>query len=291
MHFCFKGSIAVLLSLESALVAVAILFRTSFSDLPSLFISAPRYLNVLTSSSTSAFKETVSVVNASFLFLSLVVRVLVFSVLIFIPRFDATTFSLFATICNSLRFDVKRSISSANLRLHSFLPPIEIVGSNPSRALSIISSRKMLKRVGDRSQPWRTMTVVSNHSLKVLLMRTALVESLYRVLMTSIKYLSMFFFSIICQRVVCHTLSNAFLISKKQWWIPFCCSICFSHSIRRLKICSAVLLFFLKPACSSEMIASAWGVNLLRMTFSITLLAVLMRLIVRLLVQSFKLPF
>ena len=46
----------------------------------------------------------------------------------------------------------------------------------------------------------------------------------------------------------------------------------FSHSMRRLKICSVVLLPALKPACSSAMIFSACGFNLFSMIFSLTLL-------------------
>ena len=38
--------------------------------------------------------------------------------------------------------------------------------------------------------------------------------------------------------------------------------------IRRLKICSVVLLPALKPACSSAMIFSACGINLFSMIFS-----------------------
>ena len=46
----------------------------------------------------------------------------------------------------------------------------------------------------------------------------------------------------------------------------------FSQRIRRLKICSVMLLPALKPACSSAMIFSACGFNLFSMTFSMTLL-------------------
>ena len=46
----------------------------------------------------------------------------------------------------------------------------------------------------------------------------------------------------------------------------------FSQRMRRLKICSVVLLPALKPACSSAMIFSACSFNLFSMTFSMTLL-------------------
>ena len=46
----------------------------------------------------------------------------------------------------------------------------------------------------------------------------------------------------------------------------------FSQRIRRLKICSVVLLPALKPACSLTMIFSTSGFNLFSMVFSMTLL-------------------
>ena len=54
----------------------------------------------------------------------------------------------------------------------------------------------------------------------------------------------------------------------------------FSHRILRLKICSVVHLPALNPACSSAIISSVWGLSLFKMTFSMTLLERLMRLIV-----------
>ena len=52
--------------------------------------------------------------------------------------------------------------------------------------------------------------------------------------------------------------------------------------MRKLKICSVVLLPTLKPACSSAMIFFTGGFNLFSMIFRMTLLGCLMRLIVRL---------
>ena len=46
----------------------------------------------------------------------------------------------------------------------------------------------------------------------------------------------------------------------------------FSHRMRRLKICSVMLLSALKPAYSSTMIFYACGFNLFSMDFSMTLL-------------------
>ena len=61
--------------------------------------------------------------------------------------------------------------------------------------------------------------------------------------------------------------------------------------MRRLKICSVVLLPALKPAWSSAMIFSACSFNLFSMIFSMTLLEWLMRLIVRNFWHCCRLPF
>ena len=47
-----------------------------------------------------------------------------------------------------------------------------------------------------------------------------------------------------------------------------------------IEYCSVVLLPALKPSCSSEMISSACGSSLFRMTFNMTLLGWLIRLMV-----------
>ena len=60
--------------------------------------------------------------------------------------------------------------------------------------------------------------------------------------------------------------------------------------MRRLKICSVVLLPAVKPACSSVMILSACDFNLFSMIFSMTLLGCLMRLIVRYFWHCCRLP-
>ena len=61
------------------------------------------------------------------------------------------------------------------------------------------------------------------------------------------------------------TLSKAFLKSMKTWWRSCWCRRYFSQRIRRLKICSVLLLPALKPTCSSAVIFSACGFNLFSM--------------------------
>ena len=154
-------------------------------------------------------------------------------------------------------------MSSANRRLVIFLPLMLTFPSCSSRASDMIRSRKMLKRMSDRRHPCLTPPVVA-----VIL-----------------------YFRMVAHKAACHTLSKAFLKSMKIWY-RFCwCWRYFSHRILRLKICSVVLLPALNPACSSAIISSAWGFSLFKMTFSMTLLEWLMRLIVLQFWQSRKLPF
>ena len=101
------------------------------------------------------------------------------------------------------------------------------------------------------------------------------------VLMTRIRLVLMLNFFMVAHKAACQTLSKAFLKSMKIWLRSCWRWRYFSHRMRRLKICSVVLLPALKPACSSAIIFSACGFNLFSMIFSMTLLGWLMRLIVR----------
>ena len=83
--------------------------------------------------------------------------------------------------------------------------------------------------------------------------------------MVRTRYALILYFRMVANKVACHTLSKAFLKSMKTWYRG-------SHRILRSKICSMVLLPALNPACSSAIIASAWGLSLFKITFSMTLL-------------------
>ena len=88
----------------------------------------------------------------------------------------------------------------------------------------------------------------------------------------------MLYFSIVAHKAY----ADGFLeVYEDMVEVSLVMDIYFSQRIRRLKICSVVLLPALKPACSSALIFSACGFNLLSMIFKMTLLGWLMRLIVR----------
>ena len=90
--------------------------------------------------------------------------------------------------------------------------------------------------------------------------------------MTWIGFVRMLYFFMVAHKAACKTLSKAFFKSMKTWSRSCWCWRYFSQRMRRLKICSVVLLPALKPACSSAMIFSACGFNLFNMIFSMTLL-------------------
>ena len=61
---------------------------------------------------------------------------------------------------------------SANRTLVKFLPPMLDFPSCSSRALFIIRTRKMLKKVGKRRHPYPTPAIVLNHSPTLLFICT-----------------------------------------------------------------------------------------------------------------------
>ena len=135
----------------------------------------------------------------------------------------------------------------------------------------------ILKDILKDRHPCRTPTVVRNQSSTLLLKRTALVALLQRFLMTWIRFVLMLYFFMVAHKAACQILSKAFLKSMKIWQRSCWCWRYFSQRIRRLKICSVVLLPALKPACSSAMILSVCDYSLFSMIFSMTLLGWLMK--------------
>ena len=141
----------------------------------------------------------------------------------------------------------------------------------------------MLKRVGDRRHPCLTPTVVLNHSSLLPFIWTALVTLPWSYSMVRTRFALILYFRMVAHKAACHTLltSKAFLKLMKTWY-RFCCC---------LRYFSVMLLPALYPACSSAIISSAWGLSLFKMTFSMTLLEWLMRLIDLQFWQSCKMPF
>ena len=76
--------------------------------------------------------------------------------------------------------------------------------------------------------------------------------------MTRVRLVLMLYFFMVAHKAACQVLSKAFLKSKQR--------------IRKMKICSVVLLPALTPACSLAMIFSACGFSLFSLIFSMTLL-------------------
>ena len=146
-------SFQMVLSLASAAVAWAILAR--MSDLyPSSVMIAPRYLNRLTQSNFSPL-TLMSVLKPLVL---LVIR-LVFSALFCMPKAVEVLSRRSTKSASSSSLPARPSMSSAK---HKF-----VIWS--FSASVIILSKKMLKRVGESTQPCLTPTVVLNQSPMLLL--------------------------------------------------------------------------------------------------------------------------
>ena len=76
----------------------------------------------------------------------------------------------------------------------------------------------------------------------------------------------------VVHKAACHTLSKAFFEIYEGMVQILLMSEVFSHRILKLEICSVVLLPAMNPACSLEIISSAWDLSLFKPAFSLTLL-------------------
>ena len=154
-------SFQMVLSLASAAVAWAILARISGLD-PSSVMIAPRYLNRLTQSSFSPL-TLMSVLKPLVLF----VISLVFSALICMPKAVEVLSMRSTNSASSSSLPARPSMSSAKRKFVIFLPPMLTVPSW-SLCVSHNSSKKMLKRVGESTQPCLTPTVVYQSPMLLL---------------------------------------------------------------------------------------------------------------------------
>ena len=192
--------------------------------------------------------------------------------------------SRFVKSCNSVLLPAIRSISSANLRLLIFRPPIEIVEVYSSSVFIIICSRKMLNNTGGSRHPCLTPTVVLKKLPVTLLIRTALVELEY-----SDYIISMISCDITKLYILCHkpyTVKSLFKINKVVIYIFIIFYVLFheNSAIKDLFNCASGNLCncaFLKPTCSSDWIVSACGFRWFRIILRSILLACGIRLRVR----------
>ena len=146
-------SFQMVLSLASAAVDWAILAGISGLD-PSSAMIAPIYLNLL----MSVLKPLV-----------LLVISLDFSILICMPNAVEVLSGRSTKPASSSSLPARPSMSSAKRKFVIFLPPMLTVPSWSFSASVIILSKKMLKRVGESTQPCLTLTMVLNQSPMLLL--------------------------------------------------------------------------------------------------------------------------
>ena len=140
-------SFQMVLSFASAAVAWAILARISGLD-PSSAMIAPRYLNLLTQSSFSPL-ALMSVLKP----LVLLAISLVFSALMCMLMAVEVLSRRSTKSASSSSLPARPSMSLANRKFVIFLPPMLTVPSWSFSASVIILSKKMLKRVGESTQP------------------------------------------------------------------------------------------------------------------------------------------
>ena len=108
-------------------------------------------------------------------------------------------------------------MTSAKLKLEISRPPMLTLPSWSSNASHMILSRKMLKRVGESRHPFRTPTVVLNHSPVLSLNRVAHWALSYRFSMARMMLALILYFLIVAHKASCHTLSKVVLKSMKTW--------------------------------------------------------------------------
>ena len=144
----------ILFSLAMLAVAMASLNLISAVERPSFVSVAPRYLKAITTSSCWPFMLICSAVLSPLLTMTLL-----FSLLISMPYSRALFDNLSVSSCNSSLFPPIRSMSSANLRLEIIRPSMEIVDLKLCNVSLMIFSKYKLKRIGERRQPCRTLTV------------------------------------------------------------------------------------------------------------------------------------
>ena len=150
----------------------------------------------------------------------------------------------------------RRSMSSANLRLHLGLPQMAMDVWWSWIVSCMIFSRNRSNRMGESKHPWRTPIIVWKNSPIWLLKRTTLLDFSYSAWMAWISPSFVLKLLRTCDTPECQTLSNACLKSMKLWNRS---SWCFSTTTRLLKICYTVLGPGLKPACSLPVVPQPWS--------------------------------
>ena len=190
-------------------MACAIPKRTSGLG-PSSETTAPRYLKLVTVPNFCPFTFI-----SLWMQLALLVISLVFSALISILYLVQVLRRLSTRASRSCPSSARASMSSTNRRLVIFLPPMLTFLSCSSRALDMIHSRKLLKRMGDRSNHCLTPTVVLNHSPVLPFIWTALVALSWSCSTVRTRFALILYLRMVARKAACHTLPKAFFKSMK----------------------------------------------------------------------------
>ena len=107
--------------------------------------------------------------------------ILVFCMLSFKPAFSLSSFTFIKRLFSSSSLSAIRVVSSAYLRLLTFLPTILILASaSSSPAFHMIYSAQKLNKQGDNTQPWTTPFPIWNQSAVPCLVLTVASWAVYR---------------------------------------------------------------------------------------------------------------
>jgi hypothetical protein len=122
---------------------------------------------------------------------------------------------------------------------------------------SITQSSYAMKRSGDRGSPFLVPTSLPNQSPFSFPIRTADCASSWIVCRRWNIFVSTPYHFSVDHMILCLITSNTFSKSIKQLYIFFPCRFAFSVNSLSVRIWCTVLLSFLKPACSSEIVPSS----------------------------------
>ena len=205
-------------SWKLTLLAFCILFSISLFIRPSSVNMLPRYLNSLT---CLKFVSLIFMLRVPGVLLTFIVSVLL--TLIFISYSSHVEFKL--EVCSW-----RRSSDSCS-RLWSSAKNNSLRASGSKLASVVILSMYMINNNGDNTQPCLTPDVMSNQSVSLPDVRTALMLFAYIMARLLSKFcLWMLYSSCVCHSLSLFTLSNAFSWSTNTMFSFLPCSITFSLS-------------------------------------------------------------
>ena len=159
--------------------------------------------------------------------------ILVFWMLSFKPTFSLSSFTFIKGLFSSPSLSAIRVVSSAYLRLLTFLPAILIPAcASSSPAFHMMYSAYKLNKQGDNIQPWRTPFPICNQSVIPCPVLTVASWSAYRFLRSQVRWSGIPISKNFPHLVVIHTVKVFGIVNKAEvdvfldvllfWWSNGC---------------------------------------------------------------------